>query len=130
MYVYLYICYVPYIYIYIYISAIYIYVALHVMVMAKENNNIYKYLFFFCHHHHMECLPFSDLRIFLLSIRLCEWLTRTPFLLLVYYLFFCWIFAVALVWCLGIKFHKLLLDFICRYILPQHSGSCLPDLGA
>ena len=29
-----------------------------------------------------------------------------PFLLLVYYLFFCWIFAVALVWCLGTKFHK------------------------
>ena len=40
---------------------------------------------FFCHHHHMECLPFSDLRIFSLSIPLCEWLTSTPFLLLVHY---------------------------------------------
>ena len=28
--------------------------------------------------------PFSDLRIFSLSIPLCEWLTSTPFLLLVY----------------------------------------------
>ena len=85
---------------------------------------------FFCHHHHMECFPFSDLRIFSLSIPLCEWLTSTPFLLLVYYLFFCWIFAVALVWCLGTKFHKWLLDFICHHVLHQHSRSCLPDLGA
>ena len=54
----------------------------------------------------MECLPLSDLRIFLLSIPLCEWLTSTPFLLLVYYLFFCWSFSVALVWCLGIKFNS------------------------
>ena len=78
----------------------------------------------------MGCFSFSDLRIFSLSIPLCEWLTSTPFLLLVYYLFFCWIFAVALVWCLGIKFHKSLLDFICHHILHQHSRSCLPDLGA
>ena len=70
---------------------------------------------FFCHH--MECLLFSDLRIFSLSFPLCEWLTSTPFLLLVYYLFFRWIFAVSLVWCLGIKFHKWLLDFICQHIL-------------
>ena len=35
----------------------------------------------------MECFPFSDLRIFSLSIPLCEWLTSTPFLLLVYYLY-------------------------------------------
>ena len=67
---------------------------------------IYILFIFFCHHLHMECFPFSDLRIFLLSIPLCEWLTSTPFLLLFYYLFFCWIFAVALVWCLGIKFQK------------------------
>ena len=68
---------------------------------------IYIYLFiFFCHHYRMECFPFSDLIIFSLSIPLCEWLTSTPFLLLVYYLFFCWIFAAALVWCLGTKFHK------------------------
>ena len=33
----------------------------------------------------MECFPFSDLRIFSLSIPLCEWLTSTPFLLLVYH---------------------------------------------
>ena len=32
--------------------------------------------------------------------------SSTLFLSLVYYLFFCWIFTVALVWCLGIKFHK------------------------
>ena len=55
---------------------------------------------------HGVCFPFSGLRIFSLSIPLCESLTSTPFLLLVYYLFFCWIFAVVLVWCLGIKFHK------------------------
>ena len=36
--------------------------------------------------------------LFSLSIPLCEWLTSTPSLLPVYYLFFCWIFAVALVW--------------------------------
>ena len=60
----------------------------------------------FCRHHHMECLLFSDLRIVSLSFPLCEWLSGTPFLLLVYYLFFCWIFEVALVWCLGIKFYK------------------------
>ena len=35
----------------------------------------------------MECLPFSDLKIFLLSIPLCEWLTSTPFLLVVYYIY-------------------------------------------
>ena len=74
------------------------------------------------HVHHMECLPFSDLRIFSLSIPLCEWLTSTPFLLLVYYLFFCWIFAVALVWCLGIKFHKWLLDFV-RLLMGYHSNA-------
>ena len=85
---------------------------------------------FFCHYHHMEFLLFSDLRIFSLSFPLCEWLTSTPFLLLVYYLFFCWIFAVALVWCLVIKFHKCLLDFICHHILHHHSRSCFPDLGA
>ena len=84
---------------------------------------------FFCHHHHMECLLFSDLRIFSLSFPLCEWLTSTSFLLLVYYLFFRWIFAVALVWCLEIKFHKWLLDFMSPNS-PQHSRSCLPDLGA
>ena len=71
----------------------------------------------------MECFPFSALRIFSLSIPLCEWLTSTPFLLLVYYLFFCWIFAVALVWCLRTKFHKWLLDFICHHILHQYSRS-------
>ena len=39
------------------------------------------YLFiFFCHHHHMECLLFSDLRIFSLSFTLCEWFSSTPFL--------------------------------------------------
>ena len=41
---------------------------------------------FFCHHHHMECLHFSDLRIFSLSVPLCEWFSSTPFLLLVYYI--------------------------------------------
>ena len=35
----------------------------------------------------MECLLFSDLRIFWLSSSLCEWLTSTPFLLLVYYIY-------------------------------------------
>ena len=42
---------------------------------------------FFCHHHHMECLHFSDLRIFSLSFPLCEWFSSTPFLLLVYYVY-------------------------------------------
>ena len=32
---------------------------------------------FFCHHHHMECLHFSDLRIFSLSFPLCEWFSST-----------------------------------------------------
>ena len=50
---------------------------------------------------------FSDLRILSLSFPLCQWLTSIPFLLLVYCLFFCWIFAVALVWRLGIKFQQL-----------------------
>ena len=68
--------------------------------------DVLNFIIFFCHHLHMEWFPFSDLRIFSLPILLFEWLTSTPFLLLVYYLFFCWIFAVALVWCLGIKFHK------------------------
>ena len=43
---------------------------------------------FFCHHHHMKCLHFSDLRIFSLSFPLCEWFSSTPFLLLVYYVYY------------------------------------------
>ena len=82
---------------------------------------------FFCHHHHMECFLFSDLRIFLLSLPLCAWLSSTPFLSFVFYLFFCWIFAVVLVWCLGTRFHKWLLDFIYHYILHQLLMS-RPDL--
>ena len=104
---------------------------------------------FFCHRHHMECFLFSDLRIFSLSLPLCAWCSSTPFLLFVFYLFFCWIYAVVLVWCLGIRFHKRLIDFICHHILYQllrsinsrPSGenvnfafcllrSCLPGLGA
>ena len=77
---------------------------------SLESSKVSLFLFFYemdiYIYIYMECFPFSDLRIFSLSIPLCEWLTSTPFLLLVYYLFLCWIFAVALVWCLGIKFHK------------------------
>ena len=51
-------------------------------------------------------LKYQNKNIYIYIFPLCEWLTSTPFLLLVYHLFFCWIFAVALVWCLGIKFHE------------------------
>ena len=40
---------------------------------------------FFCHNRHIECLLFSDLRIFSLSFPLCEWFSSTPFFSLVYY---------------------------------------------
>ena len=35
----------------------------------------------------MECLLFSDLRIFSLSFPLCEWFSSTPFISLVYYIY-------------------------------------------
>ena len=84
---------------------------------------------FFCHQYQMECFLFSDLRIFSLSLPLCEWFSSTPFLSFVFYLFFCWIFAVVLVWCLGIRFHEWLLHFIYHHILHQLLRSCLPGLG-
>ena len=46
----------------------------------------------------MECFLFSDLRIFSLSIPLCEWLTSTPFLLLVYYIYiYIYIYRMSLI---------------------------------
>ena len=54
----------------------------------------------------------------------------TPFLSFIFYLFFCWIYAIVLVWCLGIRFHKWLLDFIYHHIPHQLLRSCLPGMGA
>ena len=83
----------------------------------------------FCHRHQMECFLFSELRIFSLSSSLFAWFSGTPFLSFVFYLFFCWIFAVVLVCCLGIRFQKWLLDIIYHHILHQLLRWCLPDLG-
>ena len=77
----------------------------------------------------MECFPFLDLRIFSPSLPLLVWFSSTPFLLVIFYLFFCWIYAVVLIWCLGIRFHKWLPDFIYHHILHQLLRSCLPGLG-
>ena len=84
---------------------------------------------FFCHRHHMECYIFLDSRIFSLSLPLSAWFSSTPFLSFVFYLFFCWIYAGVLVWCLGIRCHKWLLEFIYHHILYQLLRSCLPGLG-
>ena len=71
------------------LARIYIYTYIHIHTYIYFIYILfYIYIFiFFCHHHHMECLPFSDLRIFSFSIPPCEWLTSTPFLLLVYYIY-------------------------------------------
>ena len=78
----------------------------------------------------MECFLFSDLRICLPSLFLCAWSSSIPFLPFVFYLFFCWIYAVVLVLCLGIRFQKWLPDFIHHCILHQLLRSCLPGLRA
>ena len=83
---------------------------------------------FFCHRHHMECFHFLDLRIYLLHLPLCAWFSSAPFLPFLFYLFVCWIYAVVLVWCLRIRFHKWLLDLIYHHILYQLLRSCLPSL--
>ena len=85
---------------------------------------------FFCHRHHMECFLFSDLRICLPSLFLCAWSSSIPFLPFAFYLFFCWIYTVVLVLCLGIRFQKWLPDFIYHCILHQLLRSCLPGLRA
>ena len=74
-------------------------------------------LIFFCHHHHMECLLFSDLRTFSLSFPLCEWFSSTPFLSLVYYLFFCWISCS----CTGLVSRDKIPQVITRFYLSPHS---------
>ena len=76
----------------------------------------------------MECFLFAELRIFSLSSSLFAWFSSTPFLSFVFYLFFCWIFAVVLVCCLGIRFQKWLLDFIYHDILHQLLRSHPPQV--
>ena len=76
----------------------------------------------------MECFLFSELRIFSLSSSLFAWFSGTLYLSFVFYLFFCWIFAVVLVCCPRIRFQKWLLDIIYHHILHQLLRWCLPDL--
>ena len=65
----------------------------------------------------MECFPFSDLRIFSLSIPLCEWLTSTPFP------FTCLLLVLLLDFhsCTGLVSRDKIPQVITRFYLSPHS---------
>ena len=65
----------------------------------------------------MECLLFSDLRMFSLYFPLCEWFSSTPFLSLFCYLFFCWILRS----CTGLVSRDKIPQVFTRFYLSPHS---------